>query len=124
MTADDATSTVGERDAAKYIGYSCAYLRLCRRHSRGPAYLRAGRSIRYRIVDLESWLEGQRVETADSRRRTVLLKKKAHEWNVEADRYLAQRDELLVSLERIHQTLSALVAITTSTITNVKKGRP
>ena len=47
--------TVNEQDAAHYIGYSPAYLRKARQQGRGPAYIRIGRTIRYRIPDLDSW---------------------------------------------------------------------
>jgi hypothetical protein len=53
--------TVMEEDAAHYTGWSQAYLRKSRRFGRGPAYLRIGRSIRYRIADLDAWLEAHRV---------------------------------------------------------------
>jgi hypothetical protein len=39
-----------------------------------------------------------------------LLKKKAHKWNAEADRYLAQRDELTVALEACEAERDALRA--------------
>jgi len=61
-------TTLAERDAAQYIGYSPAYLRKCRRTGHGPAYIRVGRSIRYRIKDLDAWLEAHRVTTQDGRR--------------------------------------------------------
>jgi len=59
--------TIGERDAAPYIGYRPPALRAWRREGRGPAYIRHGRSIRYRVCDLDSWLEAHRVTTRDSR---------------------------------------------------------
>ena len=57
---------VTEREAAKFIGYSVYWLRWARRQNRGPAYLQVGRSIRYRVVDLESWLEAHRVRTREA----------------------------------------------------------
>jgi hypothetical protein len=47
-----------ERDAAVYVGMSAHWLHACRagRATDGPAYLRAGRSVRYRIADLDAWL--------------------------------------------------------------------
>jgi hypothetical protein len=52
-----------EPDASKYIGYSVAWLRQRRcRHDGGPAYIKCGRSIRYRIVDLDAYLAAHRVE--------------------------------------------------------------
>ena len=58
--------TVAEPDAAHYIGYSPAALRVWRRENRGPSFIRAGRSIRYRVADLEAWMLAHRVETCDA----------------------------------------------------------
>ena len=49
-----------EADAAKYIGFSRSFLRKGRLEGRGPAYLRLGRQIRYRIADLDQWLSTHR----------------------------------------------------------------
>jgi hypothetical protein len=60
------STTVTERDAAAYIGLTVAYLRKARYlGDRGPAYLRIDRTIRYRIADLDAWLEQHRVEPRD-----------------------------------------------------------
>jgi hypothetical protein len=46
-----------EPDAAIYIAMSIAFLRACRLgRGTGPAFLKAGRSVRYRLVDLDRWL--------------------------------------------------------------------
>ncbi|MFN7916898.1 MAG: helix-turn-helix domain-containing protein [Vicinamibacterales bacterium] len=55
-------ATLFENDAANYVGFSTAYLRLCRSKGRGPAFIRVGRSIRYRVADLDAWLDAHRVE--------------------------------------------------------------
>jgi hypothetical protein len=60
--------TLSERDSAQYIGFSTAALRIWRRAGRGPAYLKFNRNIRYRVVDLDAWLQAHRVETTDSRK--------------------------------------------------------
>jgi predicted DNA-binding transcriptional regulator AlpA len=57
------TQTVMEPEAARYIALSCAYLRHARAHGRGPAYIRIGRAVRYRIADLDAYLAAHRVET-------------------------------------------------------------
>lgn len=57
--------TLSERDSANYIGYTESALRAWRRQSRGPAYIRVGRSIRYRLVDLDAWLARHRVPTRE-----------------------------------------------------------
>jgi hypothetical protein len=59
--ASPAQQTTTEQTAARYIAMSPAYLRQARRKGNGPAYLRIGRAIRYRIVDLDAWLDQRRV---------------------------------------------------------------
>lgn len=51
-----------------------------------------------------------RIDTLEARvqeleQELALFKKKAHDWNAEADRYLAQRDELQVALEAAEASL-------------------
>jgi excisionase family DNA binding protein len=47
------------KEAAAYIGISPATLRLWRTQGRGPHYFKAGRLIRYRVVDLDAWIAKQ-----------------------------------------------------------------
>jgi hypothetical protein len=58
--------SVTERDAGQYIGLTVAFLRKARQQGRGPAYLRIGRTIRYRTKDLDDWLAQYRVKTRES----------------------------------------------------------
>jgi hypothetical protein len=58
------TQSVDTRGAAKYSAYSPDFFRAARRMGRGPAYIRVGRSIRYRLKDLDAWLESHRVDPA------------------------------------------------------------
>jgi len=53
---------VRDHDAAALIGVSTASLRSWRSQGRGPAYIRAGRRIVYRVSDLEAFLGANRVE--------------------------------------------------------------
>jgi predicted DNA-binding transcriptional regulator AlpA len=53
--------TVGERDAATYLGYTTAALRSWRAKGKGPSYVRHGRSVRYLVADLDAWLQAHRV---------------------------------------------------------------
>jgi hypothetical protein len=59
---------INEIEAAKYIGMSPSYLRMdrCEGHrknrARGPAYLKIGKAVRYRIADLDEWLDKHRRE--------------------------------------------------------------
>lgn len=56
-----------EADAANYIGMTRAFMRKARTEGRGPAYMRLGRTVRYRLEDLDAYLTRHRVETRDSR---------------------------------------------------------
>lgn len=58
---------IGERDASRYIGMSVPWMRQGRMRGRGPAYIRIGRSIRYRIADLDRWLEQHKVDPSRGR---------------------------------------------------------
>ena len=60
-------ATIPEPAAARYVAMSRAYLRQARAQGRGPAYLQIGRAVRYRIEDLDAFLNARRVETRDSR---------------------------------------------------------
>ncbi|MCC7242408.1 MAG: DNA-binding protein [Acidobacteria bacterium] len=59
--------TLAEREAAAYVGYRPSALRAWRIQSRGPAFVRAGRSVRYLTRDLDAWLDAHRVVPRDSR---------------------------------------------------------
>jgi predicted DNA-binding transcriptional regulator AlpA len=61
------TPPLDERDAARCSGYTPAAFRAWRSQGRGPAYIRIGRSVRYRVEDLDAWLTAHRVETRESR---------------------------------------------------------
>jgi hypothetical protein len=69
-TTTPAPELLDELSAAEYISMSVAYLRAdrCRGHvggaTPGPAYLRLGRTIRYRRDDLDAWLAARRVDRA------------------------------------------------------------
>ena len=67
-TPPQTTSTLPEPAAARYVGMSRAYLRQRRQRECGPAYIRIGRAIRYRLTDLDAWLERHRVVTRESGR--------------------------------------------------------
>ena len=63
-TALTASPFLSEADAARYINMSIFFLRQARVQGRGPAFLRFGRAIRYRLSDLEAWLAGRTVRVA------------------------------------------------------------
>lgn len=56
---------VDERDAARYLNFTPAFMRRRREVGGGPAYLRIGRTIRYRIADLDAWLAAHRIDPSD-----------------------------------------------------------
>ena len=52
-------NALNERQAAKYLGVSPGTLRLWRSECRSPRYFRAGKLIRFRIRDLNEWIEAR-----------------------------------------------------------------
>lgn len=59
MRAQIPERLLAEPNAAEYLGVSRSWLQKARCHGYGPAFvkLRKGGGIRYRITDLETWLE-------------------------------------------------------------------
>lgn len=52
-----------EKEAAAYIRMSIPFLRVSRcRGMGGPPFIKIGRSVRYEIAALESWLNKRRVD--------------------------------------------------------------
>jgi len=47
------------KEAGRYLGVAEATLRLWRSRDAGPRYFRAGKLIRYRRADLDSWIESR-----------------------------------------------------------------
>lgn len=54
---DQPRGTWKEEQAAAYLGLKASTLRQWRFHSKGPAYLKISRSIRYRKEDLDEFME-------------------------------------------------------------------
>lgn len=53
-------NTLTPKKAASYLGISEAALRLWRSEGKGPRFFRAGdKLIRYRRLDLDSWIEAR-----------------------------------------------------------------
>jgi predicted DNA-binding transcriptional regulator AlpA len=52
---------LNEEEASHYIAMSRPWLRIQRVRHSGPNYLKIGRSVRYSVSDLDSWLESKRV---------------------------------------------------------------
>jgi hypothetical protein len=53
---------LGDHAAAQILSISASTLRAWRSQGRGPAYIRAGRRILYRVADLEAFLGANRVD--------------------------------------------------------------
>lgn len=51
------SGTLDTKGAADYLGFSPVTLRQWRCQGRGPKYVKAGRSIRYRVADLDLYQE-------------------------------------------------------------------
>ena len=62
------TQVLSDIEAAKILGLSPSTLRKWRtgRPCRGPAFLRMGRRVGYRVADIEAWAADQVVSTCDS----------------------------------------------------------
>lgn len=53
-------NTFATPGASRYLGVSAATLRFWRKNGEGPRFFRAGdRLVRYRRVDLDSWIESR-----------------------------------------------------------------
>ena len=54
---------VNEKEAARITGRALSTLRNERANGRGIPYLKIGRSVRYSLADIISFMEGKRIET-------------------------------------------------------------
>ena len=57
-----------ERPAAEYLGLSVRTLQKRRFEGQGPSYLKIGRSVRYRLEDLDAFLEAHRINPTQAGR--------------------------------------------------------
>jgi Helix-turn-helix domain len=55
------STNLPEHDASQYIGCKPQTLRAWRHRKQGPPYIMLGRAIRYRVQDLDAWLDANRV---------------------------------------------------------------
>jgi predicted DNA-binding transcriptional regulator AlpA len=58
------SALINPRDAAVYLGCSRQWLAVLRMKGTGPAYHKHGSWVRYRVADLDAWVEKHRVHTA------------------------------------------------------------
>lgn len=47
------------KEAAEYISFSESFLEHFRAHTGGPAFIRVGKTIRYKIEALENWMQAR-----------------------------------------------------------------
>lgn len=62
--------TLTPQDAARYLGIAPGTLatsRLTPPRNDGPPFIRYGRAVRYRLADLDAWLDSRRVVPAAMR---------------------------------------------------------
>lgn len=64
-TLEQRATTVSPADAARRLGLQPGTLANMRYRGDGPAYIRVGNRIRYRLTDLADWLDA-RVRTSTS----------------------------------------------------------
>ena len=57
------SALLGSRQAAAWLGCSMQWLAVLRMRHAGPAYIKHGSWIRYRISDLGDWTERHRIST-------------------------------------------------------------
>ncbi len=60
-------NVLNERQAARYLGVSAGTLRLWRAENRAPRFFRAGKLIRFRVRDLDLWIEARLSEPSVTR---------------------------------------------------------
>ena len=59
---ESTVAVVDEKKAAAYVGLSVKTLQARRATHKVPAYIKVGRSVRYRIADLDAFLAAHRVD--------------------------------------------------------------
>jgi hypothetical protein len=57
------TALIDSRHAAIYLGCSAQWLAVLRMRQTGPAYIKHGAWVRYRVSDLDAWAEHHRVRS-------------------------------------------------------------
>jgi predicted DNA-binding transcriptional regulator AlpA len=59
---------LNERQVSEFYGLTIPFLRYARAERRGPKYLKIGKMVRYRRVDVEAYLTAHEVSTAEAKR--------------------------------------------------------
>jgi predicted DNA-binding transcriptional regulator AlpA len=68
MKNDDSQRYVKECEVSRITGLALQTLRNYRAKGIGPVYCKIGRSVRYPLTDLLSWIEGLKVQQQDQSR--------------------------------------------------------
>lgn len=63
-TANRRLETVDEKGAAEILGIAAKTLQYWRWQKTGPAYVKVGRRVKYRVIDLEAFLDHKTVAPA------------------------------------------------------------
>jgi predicted DNA-binding transcriptional regulator AlpA len=63
---DSLNEFMDDKALARKLGLVPETLQLWRRKGTGPAFLKLGRAVRYRVRDIEAWLEAQTIGAAGS----------------------------------------------------------
>jgi predicted DNA-binding transcriptional regulator AlpA len=66
MKHDEPPRYIKECEVSRITGLALQTLRNYRANGIGPVYCKIGRSVRYPLTDLLSWLEAHRVQTSDA----------------------------------------------------------
>ena len=59
---------VNTEEAARHIGLAVSTLEKARLYGNSPPYSKAGRSVRYRLSDLDTWMNARVVESTSQQR--------------------------------------------------------
>jgi len=57
---DQGLLAINEKKTGRMLDVSVAALRRWRREHRGPRFVKLGRCVRYKLSDLQEWLDGHR----------------------------------------------------------------
>ena len=66
MTKKMMSQVFDEKEAARVLGVAIQTLRNWRHKRKGPAYHKIGKAVRYRMADLEAYLQECRIDPEES----------------------------------------------------------
>ena len=65
MLANEVQHLLTDREVATRLAVSISAVRKWRFEGRGPTFVRIGRAVRYRLADVEAYVDRQLVQTSD-----------------------------------------------------------